>query len=87
MKLRLHPTIPKPIDLELKSQPRALDNHLEREIQIVKLDPARGSQACEEALGHGAQIGGQRADVDEVAGVGRGRVAVGVRGDEVVGYD
>lgn len=84
MKFRIHPPIPNPINLQLKPQPRTIDNHLEREIQVIKLDAPRGRQPRKKAPRHGAQVGRERADVDEVARVGLGRL-VGLTRNQVVG--
>lgn len=83
VKLRLHPPIPDPVHLELEPQPRAINRHLEREVEVVKLNAPRGSQPREQAPRHGVEVRRERAHVREVACVGRGRV-VGLGGDEVV---
>jgi len=86
MKLGNHAPIPHPIDLQHKPEPRTAHDHLERKIQIVKLHTACRRQPREQALGHGAEVRGQRAHVDEVAGVGGGRRVL-FAGDQVVGHD
>lgn len=86
VELGVHSPVPDPIHLELKPQPGTIQDHLEREVQVVELDAPRRGQAGEEAARDGAQVRGQGADVDQVARVGLGRV-VGLAGDEVVGDD
>lgn len=86
MKLGLHPPIPHSIHPQLKHQPRTLNPHIERKIQIIKLDPFRRRQPREQALGHGVQIRSRCAHVDETLAERVGR-CVGVAGDEVVFYD
>ena len=84
MKLCLHSPVPKAVNLQLKRQPRALNYHLECEIQVVEFYTACGGEAGEKTLGHGAEIGGQRAYIHEFARECGGWVAIGVGGDEVV---
>lgn len=86
MKLRLHPPIPHPINLQLKTQPRTINNHLERKIQVIKLHAPRGRQTREQTPRHGVEVRRQRAHVYQVACV-RHRRLVRVAGDEVVCYD
>lgn len=86
MELGLDPPVPDPVDLELEAEPGAVDNHLEREVEVVELDPPRRREAREEAPRHGVEVRRQRAHVDEVARVG-GQGLVGVAGDEVVRHD
>lgn len=86
MKLRLHPPIPHPINLKLEPQPRTINRHLKRKVEVIKLDTARRRQPREEAARHGVEVRGEGAHVGEVARVGGGRV-VGLAGDEVVGHD
>ena len=83
MKLRLHASIPHAIDLQLKHQPRALYPHIQREVQIVELDPFGRRQAREQALRHRVQVRGERAHVDEALAEGIGR-DVHVAGYQVV---
>lgn len=86
MKLRLHPPIPDPINLELKTQPRTINRHLERKVQVIKLDAPRRRQPREQAPRHGVQVRGEGAHVREVTRVSGGRL-VSLAGYEVVGHD
>lgn len=61
VKVRLHPPVPDPVDLELEPEARAVDDHLEREVEVVELDAARRREPREEAARHGAQVRRQRA--------------------------
>lgn len=70
MKLRNNTPIPHSINLQHEPQPRTPDHHLEREIEVVELDPPRRRQTCEQALRHGPKVRSQRAYVDQIAGVG-----------------
>ena len=86
MKLRLHPSIPNPINLELKSQSRTINRHLQREVQIVKLHTPRGRQPRKQTPRHGVQVCCESAHVREVPCVGGGRV-IGLAGDKVVRHN
>jgi len=83
MKFRLHTPIPHTIDAQLKHQSRTLYPHIEREIQIVKLDTLRCRQAREQALRHRVEVRGKCTHIDEslAEGVWCG---FGVAGNEVV---
>jgi hypothetical protein len=65
MKLRLHTPISNLINLEFKHKPRTRNPHIERKVQIIKLDPLRCRQPREQPLRHRVQIRRQRAHVDE----------------------
>jgi hypothetical protein len=52
MKFRLHPSIPNSIYLQLEAQPGAVDNHLEREIEVIELHAPCGRQPREQTPGH-----------------------------------
>lgn len=71
------------VDLELEAEAGAVDDHLEREVEVVELDAARRGQAREEVARHGAQVRRQRAHVHQVARVGRRRL-VRLARDQVV---
>ena len=86
MKLRLHPSIPHSIHLQLEAQPRAIHNHLQREVQVIKLDSSRSRQSREEAPWDGIQVRRECAHMHQVPCIRRRRV-VGITGDEIVGYD
>ena len=83
MKFRLHTPIPHTIDAQLKHQSRTLYPHIEREIQIVKLDTLRCRQAREQALRHRVEVRGKCTHIDEslAEGVWCG---FGIAGNEVV---
>lgn len=83
MKLRMHPPIPDPIDAQLKHQARTLNPHIEREIQIIKLDALCRRQPREQTLGHSVQVGSKRAHVDKPLAK-RIRCHFGVAGYQVV---
>jgi hypothetical protein len=83
VKLGFHPSIPYAVHLELEAQSSTVDNHLEREIQIIKLDSSRRGQASKETSRNGVEIGRERAHVDQVAGVRR-RWLIRIAGNEVV---
>jgi hypothetical protein len=83
MKLRLHTPIPHPINLEFKHQPRTRYPHIEREIQIIKLDTLGRRQSRKQALGHAIQIRSKRAHIDQALAERIGR-AFCVAGNEVV---
>ena len=53
MKLRLHPPIPNPINLELKPQAGTVNRHLQREIQIVEFHTPRSGQPRKQTPRHG----------------------------------
>jgi hypothetical protein len=65
MKLCTNGSIPYSINLQLKHQSRALDLHIQREIQVIELNPLRRRQSRKQALRHGIQIRSQRAHVDQ----------------------
>lgn len=83
MKFRADGPIPNPINLELKDQPRTLNPHIQRKIQVIKLHALRRREPGKEAFRHGVQIRRQRAHIDEVLLV-RLRGYVGVARDEVI---
>ena len=78
MELRLNPSIPKPINLQLKRQPRTLNHHLKRKIQIIELHAPSRRQPREQALWHCAKVGRKCADIYKIAGIGAGWFAVRV---------
>jgi hypothetical protein len=86
MELRTNPSIPHAIHLQFKHQPRTLTPHIQREIQIIKLDALCRRQPRKQTLGHRIQIRRKCANVDEtfLEGVGR---HVGVASDEIVFYN
>jgi hypothetical protein len=85
MKLGLHAPVPHPINLELEAEPGAIDNHLERKVEVVKLDSARRRESREQAARHRAEVRRQRAHMDELTPVRR-RWLVGLARDQVVRY-
>lgn len=86
LKVSIHPSVPNPIDLQLKPQAGTVDDHLECEIKIVKFDASRRRQPCEQTPRYGVQICGELAHVYEIARVGGGRL-VGLAGNQVVRDD
>lgn len=83
LEIRLHAPILDPIHPELKHQVRALDLHMQFEIQIIELNPLCRREPREERLRHGIEIRRQCADVDEILAEGIGR-GVFIAADEVV---
>lgn len=86
MKLRLYSTIPHTIHLKLKPKPCTVHNHLERKVEVVKLNATCCRQPSEEAAWYGVEVRRQCACVYQVPGVCYGGL-VGVAGDEVVRHD
>lgn len=76
MKIGLDTPILDPVDPQLKHQIRALDLHMQLEIQVVELDAFCRRQPREERLGHRMQISRQRADVDEILSESVGSLVV-----------
>lgn len=66
VKIRLHAPVSYPVDLELETEACAVDDHLEGEIEVVEFNAAGGSEAGEEAAGHGAEVRRERAHVGEI---------------------
>lgn len=83
MKLSLHNPISHTINLEFKNQSRAFNPHIEREIQVIKLDALRRRQAREQGFGNRVQVRGKCAHVDEALAE-RVRSRVGIASNEVV---
>lgn len=81
MELRTNSPIPHPINLKLKHQPRTLNLHIQRKVQVVKLHALGRRQAREQTLRYGVQICSECADVDQSFYV---RIWGGVR---VAGYE
>lgn len=86
MELCFNRAIFNPIDLEFKHQSCTLTPHVERKVEIIKLDTLRGRQAREQALRNSVQIGGQCAHIYEVFCKRIGRNVCGA-GNQVVFYD
>lgn len=72
MELSIHSPVPHTIYFQFEPEPCAVNNHLECEVEVVKLDPSRCCQPCEQATGHGIQVGRQRTYVYEVSSVSLG---------------
>lgn len=62
-------TVADSVHLELKAESRAVDRHLEREVEIVKLDAARRRQPREQTARNCIEVRRQRTNVSEVARV------------------
>lgn len=75
--------IPHPIHPKLKHQPRTLNPHIQRKIQIVKLHALRRRQSRKQAHRHSIQIGRKRAHIDQSLAERVG-CSFGVACDEVV---
>ena len=56
MKLRLNPSISHPINLQLKAQSRTLNSHLQRKVQIIKLNTPRSRQSRKQTPGDSVKI-------------------------------
>lgn len=61
MEFRLDPAVSHALHLELKAQARAVDNHLERKVEVVKLDSPRRREPGEQAPRDRVQVRRQRA--------------------------
>jgi hypothetical protein len=85
MELRFDPTISKTIHLQLESKSRTLNNHLEREVQIVELNPPSRCQPREQTLRHCAQIGSERTHVYKISRIGCRWFSIGIGGNEIIG--
>ena len=72
-----------PIHPKLKHQARTLNPHIERKIQIIKLDALRRRQPREERLGHGVEVRSERAHVDEAFSEGVRR-NIHIAGNQIV---
>jgi len=85
MELRFDPTISKTIHLQLESKSRTLNNHFEREVQIVELKPPSRCQPREQTLRYCAQVGGERTHVYEISRISCRWFPVGIGGNEIIG--
>jgi len=83
MEFCTNPPIPHPIHLQLKHQPRTLNPHIQREIQIIKLHSLRCRQPREQTLRHRIKIRSKRANRYEPLAIGV-RCGFEVAGDEVI---
>lgn len=63
MKLSLHRPVVDAVHSQLKDEIRTLDLHVQLKVQVVELDALRRGEPGEQALGHGVQIGRQRAHI------------------------
>lgn len=86
MELRTNSPISYPINLQFKHQPRRLNPHIQREIQVIKFHPLRRRQPGEQISRNRVQIRSEGTDIDEFLFEGVGR-CVGVACYEVVFYD
>lgn len=87
MKIRRDTTVLDAIHPQLKHQTSAIDTHIQRKVQIIKLDPSRRREARKQRPRHLAQVGCQRADGEEQSGLkGDGGVVCGA-GEHLVGDD
>ncbi len=83
MKLGRNKPIPHPINLQFKHQRSRIDSHIEREIQILKLQPLRRGKSREQRLRHRIEIRGECTDGDQTLLKTRWG-NVGVAGDQIV---
>jgi hypothetical protein len=56
MELGLHAAVPHAVDLELEHEPRALNAHVEREVEVIEFDAFCRRQPREQALGHRVEV-------------------------------
>ena len=56
MKLGLYASVPDTVYLELETEARAVDDHLEREVEVVELDAACRREARKQGAGDGVEI-------------------------------
>lgn len=83
MKLRFNPSVSHPVNLQLKAQSRTLDPHLQREVQIIKLNASRSRQSRKQTPGDSVKICRKSTHVFQVSGVCCGRL-VGVACYQVI---
>ena len=69
MKLRLNSSISHSINLQLKAQSRTLNSHLQRKVQIIKLNAPRGRQPRKQTPGDSVKICRESAHVFEISRV------------------
>jgi hypothetical protein len=86
VELGLDPTIANTIHFELEAESGAVNNHLQRKVQVVELDAAGGRQAREQAPRDGVEIRRQGTGVYQIARV-RGRRLVRLASDQIVRHD
>lgn len=83
MELGLHAPIPHPVHPELKHQACALNPHVQRKVQIIKLDAFGRCQPRKQTPWHAVQIRRKCAHVDQTLAIRVGR-CVHIAGDQVV---
>jgi hypothetical protein len=86
VKLCLDPAVSHAVNFELKAEPRAVHNHFESEVEIVKLDSSCRRQPGEETPRDGVEVCRESAHVDEITCVCHWRL-VGIAGYKVIGDD
>jgi hypothetical protein len=85
MELCFDSTISKTIYLQLESKSRTFNDHLEREVQIVELNPPSRCQPREQTLRYCAQVGSERTHVYKISRIGCRWFSVGIGGNEIIG--
>lgn len=86
MKLRTNPPILHAIHPKLKHQPRTLNPHIQRKIQIIKLHTLTRRQPRKQALRHRIQVRRKRAHRNQPLPIAIRR-DLGIACDEVVFHD